>query len=410
MPKSSRGVIAVNNIFNSSKNNNFNTFTNLGLNRLIISARVISIVLDESHPRFVELGAWNGLGTIEFDLVSSPTPPNQLYSIARPLDPTFKSLPLINEIVYILALPSTGIGKFSTKKINYYINTVSIWNHPHHNAFPQNSNILPPSQQKDYQQTELGSVRRVTDQSTEIFLGATFKERSNIHPLLPFEGDKIIEGRWGNSIRFGSTVKDTPNIWSSTGVDGDPITILRNGQGIQTEEGWVPTVEDINNDDTSIYFTSTQKIPLKASSTSYSSYSSNPPSTPNEYSGKQLILNSGRLVFNSTEDHILLSSKKTVNINAINGFSVDSPQSVIQSNSVLLGGVNATESVLKGDTTINILVNLVNQLQALTVALQTVTPLAGLAVAPAAAQLAPQLAVIRAQLQDTTKSKVSKTL
>ena len=410
MPKSSRGVIAVNNIFNSSKNNNFNTFTNLGLNSLIISARVISIVLDESHPRFVELGAWNGLGTIEFDLVSSPTPPNQLYSIARPLDPTFKSLPLINEIVYILALPSTGIGKFSTKKINYYINTVSIWNHPHHNAFPQNSNILPPSQQKDYQQTELGSVRRVTDQSTEIFLGATFKERSNIHPLLPFEGDKIIEGRWGNSIRFGSTVKDTPNIWSSTGVDGDPITILRNGQGIQTEEGWVPTVEDINNDDTSIYFTSTQKIPLKASSTSYSSYSSNPPSTPNEYSGKQLILNSGRLVFNSTEDHILLSSKKTVNINAINGFSVDSPQSVIQSNSVLLGGVNATESVLKGDTTINILVDLVNQLQALTVALQTVTPQAGFAVAAAASQLAPQLAVIRAQLQDTTKSKVSKTL
>jgi hypothetical protein len=39
-----------------------------------------------------------------------------------------------------------------------------------------------------------------TDQSTEIFLGTTFKERSNIHPLLPFEGDVIQEGRWGNSI------------------------------------------------------------------------------------------------------------------------------------------------------------------------------------------------------------------
>jgi hypothetical protein len=83
---------------------------------------------------------------------------------------------------------------------------------------------------------------------------------------------------------------------------------------------------------------------------------------------------------------------------------------VIQSNSVLLGGVNATEPVLKGDTTINILVDLVNQLQALTIALQSVTPQAGLAVAPAAAQLAPQLAVIRTQLQTTTKSQVSKTL
>jgi len=406
----SRGLIAINNVANNSKQNSFNTFTSLSLNNLITSGRIISIVLDETHPRFKELGEWNGLGTIEYDIVKSPTPPNQLYPIAHPLDPSFKNFPLINEIVYILALPNNSIGESTSTTNNYYINTVGIWNHPHHNAFPQNSNNLPPTQQKDYVQTEAGSVRRVTDQSTEIFLGATFKERSNIHPLLPFEGDKIIEGRWGNSIRLGSTVKNTPNTWSSIGENGDSITIIRNGQGNQTEEGWIPTIEDINNDDTSIYFTSTQKIPLKASSTSYSSYSSNPPSTPNEYSGKQLILNSGRLVFNSTEDHILLSSKKTVNINAINGFSVDSPQSVIQSNSVLLGGVNATESVLKGDTTINILVDLVNQLQALTIALQTVTPQGGPAVAAAAIQLVPKLASIATQLQTTTKSKVSKTL
>jgi hypothetical protein len=407
---SSRGLIAINKVANSSKENSFNTFTNLGLNSLIVAGRIISIVLDETHPRFKEFGEWNGLGTIEFDLINSPTPPNQLYPTARPIDPSIKNFPLINEIVYILALPNTNIGEFASTKTNYYINTVGIWNHPHHNAFPQNSNVLPPSQQKDYIQTELGSVRRVTDQSTEIFLGRTFVERGNIHPLLPFEGDKIIEGRWGNSVRLGSTVKNTPNTWSSTGTDGDPITIIRNGQGVQTEEGWIPTVEDINNDDTSVYFTSTQKIPLEASSTSYSSYSSNPPTKPNEYAGKQLILNSGRLILNSTEDHILLSSKKTVNINAINGFNVDSPQSVIQSDSVLLGGVNAVEPVLKGDTTINILVDLVNQLQALTIALQTVTPTGGPAVAAAATQLVPQLASIATQLQTTTKSQVSKTL
>lgn len=406
----SRGIVAINNIANNSKNNNFNTFTSLGLNNLLTSGRIISIVLDETHPRFKELGEWNGLGTIEYDIVQAPTPPNQLYPVAKPLDPTFKSLPLINEIVYILALPNSSIGEFTGTTTNYYINTVGIWNHPHHNAFPQNSNILPPSQQKDYIQTQAGSVRRVTDQSTEIFLGKTFVERGNIHPLLPFEGDKIVEGRWGNSIRLGSTVKDTPNTWSSTGTNGDPITIIRNGQGNQTDEGWIPTVEDINNDDTSIYFTSTQKIPLEASSTSYSSYSSNPPTQPNEYAGKQLILNSGRLIFNTTEDHLLLSSKQTVNINAISGFNVDSPQSVIQSDSVLLGGINAVEPVLKGDTTINILVDLVNQLQALTIALQTVTPQGGPAVAAAATQLVPKLASIATQLQTTTKSQVSKTL
>ena len=404
---SSRGLIAINNIANNSKQNSFSTFTNLGLNSLIVTGRVISIVLNETHPRFEEFGEWNGLGTIEFDLVDSPTPPNQLYPTARPLDPSVKNFPLINEIVYILALPNTNIGEFASTKTNYYINTVGIWNHPHHNAFPQNSNILPPSQQKDYIQTELGSVRRVTDQSTEIFLGETFIERGNIHPLLPFEGDKIVEGRWGNSIRLGSTVKNTPNTWSSTGTNGDPITIIRNGQGNQTEEGWIPTVEDINNDDTSVYFTSTQKIPLEASSTSYSSYSSNPPTKPNEYSGKQLILNSGRLVFNTTEDHLLLSSKKSVNINAISSFNVDSPQSVIQSNSVLLGGANAVQPLLYGDTTITLLTQLVDQLSLLSAALVN-APLP--TVTTAAAQFITYLTTLKVQLETTTKSNISKTL
>jgi hypothetical protein len=330
--------------------------------------RIKSILLDESHPRFEELGGWNALGTIEFETVATPNPSTQLLPTAKPLDPTFRSFPLINEIVYILALPNTDIGEFSTTKTIYYINTVGLWNHPHHNAFPQNSNILPPAQQKDYVQTELGSVRRVTDQSTEIFLGRTFVERGNIHPLLPFEGDKIIEGRWGNSIRFGSTVKNSPNTWSSTGENGDPITIIRNGQGNQTDEGWIPTVEDVNNDDSSVYFTSTQKIPLEASSINdYFSYKNNPPARPNEYAGKQIILNSGRLVFNTTEDHLLLSSIKSINLNAIESINFDTTGPVIlQAGEVYLGSKNATESVLLGNSTIDLLRTLLIQLADLT--------------------------------------------
>jgi hypothetical protein len=369
--------------------------------------RVVSIVLDETHPRWKELGEWNGLGTIEYVLVDQPVSPNQSYPTAKPYDPSTRNLPLINEIVFISSFPNTDIGEFASSKTAYYMSVVGIWNYPHHNAFPQNSNILPPSQQKDYVETELGSVRRVTDQSTEIFLGRTFVERGNIHPLLPFEGDRIFEGRWGNSIRLGSTVKNTPNTWSSIGTNGDPITIIRNGQGNQTDEGWIPTIEDINNDDTSIYFTSTQKIPLKASSTSYSSYTSNPPTQPNEYSGKQLILNSGRLVFNTTEDHLLLSSTKTVNINALNSFNVDSPQSVIQSNSVLLGGANAVQPLLYGDTTITLLTQLVDQLSLLSA---TLTNIPVSTVASAAGQFITYLTTLKVQLETTTKSNISKTL
>jgi len=336
--------------------------------------RVVSIVLDETHPRFKEFGEWNGLGTIEYTLVNQPIPANQVYPTAKPYDPSVRNFPLINEIVYIAQLPDTDIGRFTSSKISYYMSVVGLWNHPHHNAFPQNSNTLPPSQQKDYVETEAGSVRRVTDQSTEIFLGRTFVERGNIHPLLPFEGDRILEGRWGNSIRFGSTVTGSVNTWSSTGTNGDPITIFRNGQGNQTVEGWVPTVEDINNDDSSIYLTSTQKIPLQSRAVEINQYFSYPdnekPTSPNEYEGKQVILNSGRLVFNTTQDHLLLSSQKSISFTAVESINFDTTGPVtLQAGEIYLGSKSATESVLLGDTTVQLLNTLISELVKLTNAL-----------------------------------------
>jgi hypothetical protein len=403
------GFSSLNQNLNSFLGNNYTTNLAQQQANLIKAVRVASIVLDENHPRFKELGEWNALGVIEYEDVVNSLPSSNL-PIAFPLQGNSKNLPLINEIVYIINMPDTGIGEISSNFKEYYVDVVSLWNHPHHNAYPNDPNRLTNSQQKDYIQTQLGDVRRVTDQSTEIFLGKTFKERSNIHPLLPFEGDVIYEGRWGNSIRIGSTVKDTPNNWSITGSNGDPIFIIRNGQGTQTEEGWVPTVEDINNDDSSIYLTSTQKIPLKASSTLYDSYQI-APTAPDQYVGKQVILNSGRLVFNSTQDNILLSSVQTVGFNAIKGFNFDTKSDfIVNASSIKLGGKEATEPILKGDSTIQILTDLVDELYKLTIALQSVTPQGGPLVFPAANQLAPKLLQIKTQLNNQTKSKISKTL
>ena len=50
------------------------------------------------------------------------------------------------------------------------------------------------------------------------------------------------------------------NFWYKV-PEGNPITILRNGQGRQVnQEGWIPTVEDINRDASSIYLTHGQII------------------------------------------------------------------------------------------------------------------------------------------------------
>jgi len=387
----------------------------------LISARVISIVLDETHPRFEELGGWNALGTIEYESVEKPFSGNAR-PIAKPLLGNNKSLPLINEIVYIVSLSDNKIGIITSNISSYYINVIALWNHPHHNGYPKNPNQLPESQQVDYQQTQLGNIRRVTDQSTEIYLGDTFVERSNIHPLKPFEGDIITEGRWGNSIRLGSTVTTKPpivkplNDWSTSGSSGDPIIILRNGQGSSFSEGWLPVVENINNDESSIYLTSTQKIPLTAANTSYTSYAiGSSPAAPNQYAGKQIIFNSGRLVFNSTNDHILLTSNKSINLNTSN-FNVDSPngQVVLQTfvdinqvGSIKLGDKDATEPLLYGNITQDLLQELITSIKIFTNAVFTAKDVVTINIA--AKVLNGQVTAIEQNILPNIKSNISYT-
>ena len=324
--------------------------------------RVVDIVLNETHPRFGEVGEWNGIGTIFYNSVTDPTTQNNTDNQAKPAFSNIKQFPLINEVVYLFSLPLPTSQEEPDNAGNYYFTPINIWNSQHHNAVP-NGLILNAEQAPDYSSTRAGLVRRVQDEGTEIFLGNTFIEEPDIHPLLPFEGDLIYEGRWGNSIRFSSTVSGSSNDWSVTGSNGDPITIIRNGQNPNIlTDGWVPTVENINGDLSSIYLTSTQKLPLQASSINYNSYPSNPPTTPNQFAGKQLILTSGRLVFNTTTDHLLLTSKKSINLNAIEGVYLDTPSVVLNSTSIKLGSKDATESLMLGDKTVTLLNDVLTQL------------------------------------------------
>lgn len=317
----------------------------------IISSRVRDIILDNTHPRFVEFGEWNGIGTIFIESAKSPVFSEQIPLIpAYPAFPNIKQYPLINELVPIIYLTDTDVTKDTTSISAYYLPPINVWNSQVHNAVPS-SNVLPDSQQKDYQQVEAGSVRRITDQSTEINLGQTFNENNviDVHPLLPYEGDVIYEGRFGNSIRLGSTVNNAkiPNNWSAVGENSSPITIVRNGQGRLDTNSWVPTTENVNLDDSSIYLSSTQQIPLAPASNIEDSYAK---STKHEdvskYSGNQIILNSGRLVFNAKNDSIILGSAKSIHLTSDTSVNIDGGKQIaVVSPKVYLGSARGIEGI-----------------------------------------------------------------
>lgn len=344
----------------------------------IFPARVkVAITDDATHPKlFQEFGEWSSIGCLFFETLNNPNqnPVASSNSFARPLFPNNSNIPLHNEIVYIIGLPSSNVQSNVNEIVYYYFQAVNIWNSTHHNAIPNPilNDTLPKSQQQDYQQTEAGAVRRVTDGSTEIDLGNTFQEKLSIRNLQPFEGDLIYQGRWGQSIRFGSTVKNSniSNPWSKSGDNGEPITILKNGQHEEESEPWIPQVEDINTDKSSIYLTSTQEIPIDVSSKSYKSYSSSPIATP-LFNGEQIILNSGRLLFNSKSDSILFSSFDTINLNAVNSVNIDTPKTIVSSPEIYLGDKNATEPVILGNKFLNDLQKLLTSLISLSSALST---------------------------------------
>jgi hypothetical protein len=345
----------------------------------IVAARVTDIVLDENHKYYERVGQWNGIGAIFYEIVNQSGTKSVL-NFALPYDSQLKTYPLINEIVLLISLPNQSMGLVSSNESYFYMSPLGIWNHPHHDAYP---NVLDglndQEQQRDYQATSQGSVRQVTDGSTEIDLNSsnpsqnTFVEKVDIHPLMPFMGDSLLEGRHGQSLRFGSTAKsesEKKNNWSNSGENGDPITILRNGQPSKvSDEGWIPITENINDDLSSIYLTSTQKIPYNLSREEKEKWIK-PPTFPGQYILPQILINSGQISINSKEDSILLSSKKSIGLTCYNEINLIGNDIVLDTTNLYLGSKRATESVLLGDKTINTLKQITSILKSITNVLQ----------------------------------------
>ena len=417
-------------------------------------ARVTDIILNPEHPRFLEFGGFPSIGTVFYeieDLQGSNTG-----NTARPFYPNNSSYPLINELIFLISGPNNTIGGNLSSKSFYYINMFSIWNSPHHNAYPNpvtpNS---PEGKYDDYFKTPEGSTVRKTDSgsledegnSTSLnspfnISQNTFIERTNIHSLLPIPGDIIQSGRWGNSIRFSSTANPNNNNpgddltifnnWSTVGKNGDPITLIRNGQDPNsTKEGWVPITEDINKDLSSLYLTSTQKIPIVTNpvffnGVRYPSYTprlKETPTDPSTFNGNQVIINSGRLVFNSKTDHIMLSSNRTISFEAVKGFNFDTNSNfVIQvGTTIKLGSKDATEPIVKGEALrvelFNLCTNLkqlVQQLQLMQVTIGDVVSDNALSITAASTEIALNsvLASVTKDDNDNTPilSSVSKTI
>lgn len=321
-------------------------------------AVVIDITLDGKDGK-----DYQNIGVVKVrPIYSYVDVPEENLPTAVPLDSNIKSYPLIGEIVIVMFY---GNRLYYTQRLNFF-------NNVNNNRVSDITTVQtsPAISQGNYASTQAGNPNETggNDKGDRKY-GKYFTQNLGIKSLLPLEGDIIFEGRFGNSMRFGGTIKDgTPEIdlrftknWAFGNATGSPIVIIRNGQkpGL-TNASKESIVEDINKDASSIYLTFDQLIGLVPSSKNQDSFKG---SAPSNYKGNQIILNSGRIILNAKTEEIFLFANKAIGLSTQASLNIDATQGVIVNSPKISLGLDATEHLVLGDSTAVWLKTLIKQLQ-----------------------------------------------
>ena len=252
--------------------------------------------------------------------------------VAYPLNLNIVDFPIRGETVFIQKI----YNQF------YYTDRVNIFNNPNNASSigsSQKFNIGKNSNSQKTLDTAESEVVENKETSGDVFLGEYFKPNFNIRSLIPNEGDTLIQGRFGNTIRLGS-VDNAPTIKLRAGQisdfekfdEGETFINELNEKAVNTS-----LEENINLDASSMWMTTDETVSLTPATLEDANIYPTEVA-PEVFDGKQIILNSGRLIFNSKENGILGFSDGPIDFSTLNTFGVSAKQRLnLYSPTVVIG-------------------------------------------------------------------------
>ena len=220
---------------------------------------VYKVILDVDDDILKDLEIPEGIrtqyiGAVQYRLNNSANKKDESLPIALPYDKTSVSLPTINETVRLINSEGGGFTyqrliPSPTPNINTGTNEIT--------AAQQKEKASSTSSAKEYSKVQATGISKSSNSSDSSDLekyGDYFQPQLEIHKLRLYEGDNIIESRFGQSIRF-SGYNNADNVFS-------PSVIIRNGEnGESLSSGvGVSTEEDINKDGGIICLSSGERL------------------------------------------------------------------------------------------------------------------------------------------------------
>jgi len=269
-------------------------------------------------------------GTIEVDTIGK----NKSNRIkVYPYNDLILDLPLENEVVDVFY--NGSVPTYRRLNLNANPNNGLIQNSP--NVAPFGGAVINPTSYK----TGGGffdSLKAIGDK-----LGSYFKDKKT-HRLKLFEGDTIIQSKFGQSIRLSGYNNGENNF--------NPSIVIRNKEAAKFESIDVQSAiqEDLNGDGATILMTSGDKnnipfIPGTPDKLGGSDFKTRPDKSskllfsgtnddyafeafPSTYSGNQCFITSDRLVFSSRKNETIFWSKGNYGVITDGIFSVDADNGI----------------------------------------------------------------------------------
>lgn len=251
-------------------------------------AVVLDVIRNEDHPIFKDKSStprvkqdewpvgWNKEGEVDYSWIGrikcrmlfsqNKSPLNEL-SWVLPMETTIKEYPLVNEVVVVAKYVNNIYYSRRLNSRNFLNNSADFRTEPRYGA---NNRLDASNCPNLVGARNISNISRASNEYGQ-YLGKYFKANNKVRPLKHFEGDTILESRFGSSIRFGCFV-DKPELDMGTSQGngdeyneflGNPMVLIRNRQHARRgdENIYQHTIqEDINADGSSIWMTSGKTI------------------------------------------------------------------------------------------------------------------------------------------------------
>jgi len=261
--------------------------------------------------------------------------------VARPFDRNNFTFPIKGETVVILKM----FGTYSQTFWLPYTNTP----YPNYRKdYSADKNTRPDTKSdtgKGLDPTKVSAAGGITQTNKPKNDDIGYKINEKIKFLKPKNGDTILSGRVGNTIRMSE-------LFLSSDGKSYPGIFIRNKQNAELDSKKIGELvdEDINKDGTSVYFVSGKtKVPFKEtvgkSKKAFSGY-------PSDFSGDQLFVNSDRIILSAKAKEFIIFGKGNTGIITDGSFSVDAtkPIHILSSNNVTIESEGGNQIFLNSNS------------------------------------------------------------